>query len=453
MPSWLASLVFHLVLLLVLALIPIRNIVSGPITFLLGESAGEISSEFDLTATDDQKSDMLESSDLSPMETVDATNPLKELTLPEPIAPTIAPEQVDVADSKILESLPYGITVGLSGRSGAMKDTLLKQFGGTAETEAAVELGLAWLARQQNSDGSWSLLGPYQQGGALENRTAATAMALNAFLGAGYTHKQGKYRDKVKIGLNWLLRRQDSQGFFADGEPSQQYMYAQAIASICVIEAFGMTRDTTLLGPAQASVKFAEGSQSKLRGWRYEPREDADLSVTGWYMMVLATGQMAGLDVDRHLFKTVGTFLDSVASEDYSRYAYTTARGPSLTMTAEGMLCRIYLGWPRDHPSLKAAIRDDLLANLPADDGQDNSVYYTYYATQVLHHVGGDDWRRWNAAMRTVLPDTQIKIGPPRGSWDPGRDLFGAAGGRLYVTCLNLYCLEVYYRHLAIYKP
>lgn len=448
-----ASLVFHLVVLLVLALIPLKNLVNGPITFLLGQSAGDISSQFDLSATD-QQAESLESSDLSPLETVDATQPLKELKLPEPIAPVLEPQQVDTPEaSKVLESLPFGITVGLSGRTGALKDTLLKQFGGTGETEDAVEAGLAWLVRQQSSDGSWSLVGPYSQGGAYENQTAATAMAVNAFLGAGYTHQNGKYSKSVKRGIEWLLGRQDSVGFFADGEPSQQYMYAQAIASICIIEAFGMTRDTKLISSAQAAIKFAESSQSKLRGWRYEPRVDADLSVTGWYMMVLATGQMAGLDVDRHLFKTVGTFLDSVSHEDYSRYAYTNARGPSLTMTAEGMLCRIYLGWPRDHPSLQAAIRDDLLANLPANDGQDNSVYYTYYATQVLHHVGGPSWQKWNAAMRSVLPASQVKQGTERGSWDPSRDLFGAAGGRLYVTCLNIYCLEVYYRHLAIYKP
>lgn len=454
MPSWLASFVVHLILLVLLAVIPLRQIVNGPLTFFLGESAGEVSSKFDLAETQDSDSQLLESSDLSPLETPDASEPLKQLVLPEPeLTSTPVEVQTVTPDDTPLESLPHGLVMGLAGRSGTLKDSLLKQFGGTAETEAAVELGLAWLARQQNSDGSWSLLGPYPAGGAYENRTAATAMALNAFLGAGYTHKSGKYSAKVTAGLKWLLARQDSSGFFAAGEPSQQYMYAQAIASIAVIEAYGMTEDRTLQLPAQAAIKFAEESQSKLRGWRYAPREDADLSVTGWYVMVLATGQMAGLTVDRHLFKTVNSFLDSVSFEDYSRYSYTQQRGPSLTMTAEGMLCRIYLGWPKDHPALQAAVRDDLLANLPDADAVEGSVYYTYYATQVLHHVGGDSWKTWNAAMRTALPDTQIKIGPDRGSWTPGSDMFGDAGGRLYVTCLNLYCLEVYYRHLALYKP
>jgi hypothetical protein len=121
-------------------------------------------------------------------------------------------------------------------------------------------------------------------------------------------------------------------------------------------------------------------------------------------------------------------------------------------MTAEGLLCRIYLGWPRSHPALLAAIHDDLLPNKPRKDEREYSVYYWYYATQVLHHVGGPMWDEWNDAMKQVLPAMQTKAGKEVGSWDPSRDMFGASGGRLYTTCLNLYCLEVYYRHLALYE-
>jgi hypothetical protein len=120
-------------------------------------------------------------------------------------------------------------------------------------------------------------------------------------------------------------------------------------------------------------------------------------------------------------------------------------------MTAEGLLCRIYLGWPKTHPALLRAIEDDILTSPPRADDAAYSVYYWYYATQVLHHVGGRQWERWNRAMRTALPALQEKQGPELGSWSPSNDAFGASGGRLYTTCLNLYCLEVYYRHLSIY--
>ena len=66
----------------------------------------------------------------------------------------------------------------------------------------------------------------------------------------------------------------------------------------------------------------------------------------------------------------------------------------------------------------------------------------------------GDHWKTWNAVMRQVLPEQQVKRGREKGSWDPERpslDQWAPHGGRLYVTCLSIYMLEVYYRHLPLY--
>jgi hypothetical protein len=80
------------------------------------------------------------------------------------------------------------------------------------------------------------------------------------------------------------------------------------------------------------------------------------------------------------------------------------------------------------------------------------NVYYWYYATQVCHHMDGPDWDRWNQAMREAVPAAQVKTGGERGSWPPFDDQWGPQGGRLFITCLSIYMLEVYYRHLPIYK-
>jgi hypothetical protein len=107
------------------------------------------------------------------------------------------------------------------------------------------------------------------------------------------------------------------------------------------------------------------------------------------------------------------------------------------------------LGWPRDDPRLGAGV-EYLVANLP--EWNDRNVYYWYYATQVLHHMEGKPWQAWNEEMRKILPEHQITRGRERGSWDPRGDRWGDAGGRLYVTCLSIYTLEVYYRHLPLYR-
>jgi hypothetical protein len=54
--------------------------------------------------------------------------------------------------------------------------------------------------------------------------------------------------------------------------------------------------------------------------------------------------------------------------------------------------------------------------------------------------------------MREAVPAAQVKTGGERGSWPPFDDQWGPQGGRLFITCLSIYMLEVYYRHLPIYK-
>jgi hypothetical protein len=46
----------------------------------------------------------------------------------------------------------------------------------------------------------------------------------------------------------------------------------------------------------------------------------------------------------------------------------------------------------------------------------------------------------------------QVQAQEEKGSWNPVSDRYGHNAGRLYTTCLTIYMLEVYYRHLPIYK-
>jgi hypothetical protein len=95
-----------------------------------------------------------------------------------------------------------------------------------------------------------------------------------------------------------------------------------------------------------------------------------------------------------------------------------------------------------------------LLQSLPSRT-QPN-IYYWYYATQAMHNMSGPEWDAWNRAMRRVLVETQTKEGCATGSWDPellsGKGHVADAGGRLMATSLAALSLEVYYRHLPLYK-
>jgi hypothetical protein len=118
-------------------------------------------------------------------------------------------------------------------------------------------------------------------------------------------------------------------------------------------------------------------------------------------------------------------------------------------MTAEALLCRIYMGWTKEDPALMEGARYLVDNHMPST--HQTNMYYWYYATQTLHHLGGSIWDRWNLKMRDVLVNTQEKSGRYAGSWTP-RGGHASAGGRLYMTALATCTLEVYYRHLPIFR-
>src|SRR5262249_4524812 len=147
-------------------------------------------------------------------------------------------------------------------------------------------------------------------------------------------------------------------------------------------------------------------------------------------------------------------FLDSCASPDGSQYGYT-GPGGSPAMTAVGLLCRQYMGWGPRNPSLAKGV--DFLKKTPP--GATNDIYFYYYATQVMHFFGGDSWEEWNQGTKTKkgirdwLIEKQDKSNThAKGSWSPQGDRWGSGGGRLMVTSLSLLTLEVYYRHLPLYR-
>jgi hypothetical protein len=73
-----------------------------------------------------------------------------------------------------------------------------------------------------------------------------------------------------------------------------------------------------------------------------------------------------------------------------------------------------------------------------------------------MHHLGGEAWERWNTATREALVELQEREGHEAGSWAPVGGAIGGhdvrVGGRVYVTALAICTLEVYYRHLPIYR-
>jgi len=447
-PPWLASAVFHLVLLIILAL-----------SMIVIQRAQQIDLRVDGSYADEIGNQLEFDSPMGKLDTNQVEEPITPQNMKLVDDPFAAPAALDINPLGSLATSNLtapAIGQALKGRNTGTKQALLGKFGGTALTEAAVSKGLKWLAKNQKSDGSWSLRGPYGQGSFDEAAESATAMALLAFQGAGNTDKLGEYKDQVSRGWKWLLRAQDGDGCFFRSGPWSFRFYTHAQCTIALCELYGMTKNPQLKKAAEKAVDYCVQTQSALGGWRYAPstEEVPDVSVTGWVLMGLQSARMGGLTVPDEVFKRVDFFLNEIAQEGGSRYPYMNGEPPTPTMTAEALLCRQYLGWSQKDERLrdgaKWLTRNENLVNY-----RNRNVYYWYYATQVCHHMEGEYWKKWNDSMRQVIPENQVKSGPEAGSWHPllpTSDAYGQRAGRLFVTCLSLYMLEVYYRHLPLYS-
>ena len=471
MPSWFVSMVVHAVALLVMAMITIpaprestaQTLVVAPgqneqleeVEELLDEPPQDINLATDLSPVE-VASNVDSSQDVSPFNDETAAMASVELS---PIGVEHAPQTDLLANLGALSGDEF------SGR-GAGKERLARLGGATEGSERAVALALQWLANHQLPDGGWSFdhtkaggcNGQCRNPGNLpEARAAATALALLPFLGSGQTHREGKYAKNVRAGLYFLITNRmkispEGGSFLENGGN----MYSQGLASIVLCEAYGMTHDRVLAAPAQQALNFICNAQDPVGGgWRYQPRQKGDTSVVGWQLMALKSGVMAYLQVPKVTIQKAQVFLDSVQSDGGAAYGYLDpGEGPATT--AIGLLCRMYLGWDKDNPALIKGIQR--LSNWGPSTNKSgpgrNNFYYNYYATQVMRHWEGEEWKKWNSVMRDYLVQTQAQKGHEAGSWffEDSSDLGKERGGRLYFTAMATMILEVYYRHMPLYR-
>jgi hypothetical protein len=394
--------------------------------------------------------------------------------LPERAAGTRAPERIAAAalpsDGRVRDVAEAfaGRTPAGGRAAGGIDDAATLD-----RARQMVDRGLEFLARSQLADGRWRLT---EFAGVteadvpkLESDTAATGLALLAFFGAGHDHFHGTYRDHVRRGLEFLISVQKPDGDLFlpadDLSNSCSWLYSHGIASIALCEAVGMTGDPRVRPAAEKACGFIAATRHPtLGGWRYTPRTDADLSVSGWMLVALRAGDLGGVKTDPAALDGVRTLLAASASpSDPTRYAYNARKADQrrtdlsvACMTAVGTLMRLHTNAAADDPGVVAAGKT--LADFRPAYGTAaknlRDAYLWYYASQALVHTGGEGWQTWYASLVDTLEPEQRITGPLAGSWDATGaipDRWGPYGGRVYVTALHLLALEVPWRHLPTY--
>jgi prenyltransferase beta subunit len=272
----------------------------------------------------------------------------------------------------------------------------------TPEGRASIDAALAYLARTQNSDGSWNTAN-------YAKATACTSLAALAFMSDGNLPGRGKYGDNVARALDYVLKSAQPSGLLEYGLPHHA-MYSHGYSTLFLAEAWGTTGRADIRDKLKNAVDLIISTQNREGGWRYEPKvADADLSVTITQIVALRAAANAGIAVPRETVDNGIGYLKKCLRPD-GGFSYQAGTGPSgFARTGAGLLSFILAG-QRDAPQVPKAA-----AWLQAHRGDVEKYFYygEYYAAQGVHLYGGSQWPAWYS----FIGDELVRRQRQDGSW------------------------------------
>jgi len=331
---------------------------------------------------------------------------------------------------------------------------ILKELGGTKESEKAVDRALVWLASVQEPEGRWGYITTNRHRRAADHPhdMACTGLATLAFLAQGHSPaKAGPYQDNVTRALDFLISKQlddgDLRGPMRGGGADMGNMYDQGIATFALAEAAIMSHDPKYTQAALAGAKFiVEAQNEETGGWRYIPREQGDSSVFGWQIMALHSAEQIGFEIPNDCRIGMLRYIKMASSGQHEMLAgYQPHNGPTPPMTAEIAFCRMLLGQQFTEDEANEVC--DFLQNQPPNRGE-SDIYYWYYGSLCMMQMQNDAWKNWNTQVRDTLIRMQRHVGSDGGYWEGMR--WGDRGGHVFTTAMATLTLEVYYRYMPL---
>lgn len=372
-----------------------------------------------------------------------------------------------------------------------------------ADVERRVTAALEWLVDHQNNEGYWSAASFGQDtarpraarkgnlqwvktgvengdaGVTANEHIAMTSLALLAFTGSGYDHKDGGYQSTVRNAILWLRKLQQPSGLFGQ-EGSCSMVHDHAVATMAMCEVYGLSGDQLLQPIAQKAVEWLVEAQNPGKGWRYTAKAgDNDTQMTGWCAMALHSAKVAGLEADfPAMWEGVNSWLDQASAEVQGVYrtGFTSPGGGSPRqrtttdwvshpeMDAVNVVLRMASGnkaWDVKKPSKQFRGQLDLFGkDLPVWEDKKVDYAYWHWATMALFNVGGADWDKWQSALLDVLlknqrgwrsedKDSFEAVLDEHGSWD-SVDPWHPLGGRVWSTTINILTLQVVRRFMRL---
>ncbi|MEI6210795.1 MAG: hypothetical protein WCR06_04145 [bacterium] len=300
-------------------------------------------------------------------------------------------------------------------------------------TDRAAHAGCAWIARQQESDGSWD---PVKGGGSYIFRPALTALASLAL-----RQEPVRYANEIAAACSAMQHAQAADGAF--GPEHAGRMYNHALATWALLAAYDNGRHPELKDAIDKAVAFIRIRQQPAGGWGYSASADApaNTAITAWQLQVLARAQQAGWsDAGGHLRKGLN-WLQQRADKQ-GQFGYTASRdSASGTPTLNAMSAYTLLTAGSSRPELMqiATAAMDHIRSTPQEIPAREADLYCAFFTVAAWEASGDRTRA--NAMRAGVCARRETRGANKGSWAPA-DNWSKVGGRLYATSLAVLTLQ-----------
>lgn len=329
----------------------------------------------------------------------------------------------------------------------------------TPASEAALQKGLAWLARNQGPQGNWE-----------SNDLGLVGLGSLAFLAAGHMPKHGRYGEPADRSLQYILRNAKPSGLLNIAD-AQRDMYNHGLTAFVLGQAYGMTSDQQIGRTLDKALKLIANTQCEDGGWDYRAKRQQhghDLSLAVMQAKALRSAVDSGFEVRGDVIKLAiqsvrqhykaengARGLDDQAQVGPGQFTYDGNRGTP-AMAACGVVCLQEFGQYDDWRIAKnMELLDKEISRLKATKGNGElpfDAYTLYYVGQALYQVGGDDWKRNYPLLRDHLVTSQI-LRPENpgedGSWRDTRWVHGKAG-HLYGTAVACFILSMPNRYLPI---
>lgn len=332
------------------------------------------------------------------------------------------------------------------------------------QVEASIDRALAWLALQQELDGSISA--------PVTAQPAATSFAVMAFLSKGHVPGEGPYGNQLDKAIDYVLGTQHSNGLLAygygaSGTPvsGKTANYNHGIAALMLTEVYGITdrtRGARLKPSILKALEFTRRVQIEPKsnpddrgGWRYlDSQGDSDLSVTSWELMFLRSARNAEFDVPKlYIDDAIGYVLR--CWDDQQGIFYYQKSGSQVRwsrgMVGAGILSLALAG---QHDTRVAQRAGDWLLTHPFRNfgervgGGDRFFYSTYYCSQAMAQLGGRHWKLFFPGIVNVLLRSQSSSG----EWPPEPYSNDSGFGNTYTTAMAVLSLTPPLQLLPVYQ-